>query len=58
MANHRKRFCPRGHDKDAIGAVYWYFTKTLKGTPTLVRHCKLCARIFRRNYYLKVERSK
>lgn len=42
MAKPRKRYCPKGHDKDALSGSKFNMTKTLKGSEILVRDCRLC----------------
>lgn len=42
MPRPRTRYCPQGHDKDAPGGSYWFWTRTLKGTPVRQRDCKIC----------------
>lgn len=49
MSN-RKRFCPHGHDKDAPGGSRWNRNKTLKGTQTRDRDCRVCDRKAKKEY--------
>src|SRR5690349_6921672 len=51
----RRRFCPRGHDKEAPDAVYLYPRKTLKGTPTTwLRLCKKCVAINKKQFSIQL----
>lgn len=54
MAAPKKQFCPRGHDKDAPGAVriYTYFIR--KGVKKSVRECRKCRAIISKKYRLKM----
>src|ERR1017187_6610857 len=45
MAQPRRRFCPRGHDKDLPNGSYWSTDHTLKGTPTRQRQCAECHKL-------------
>lgn len=47
MANHRVRFCPKGHDKDAPGGSYLVTRYTQAGNPTPGRECAGCQALYR-----------
>lgn len=53
MARPRKRFCPKGHDKDAENGSTWFYAFTAKGTPTLARSCTLCLKEHIKNWKIR-----
>lgn len=50
MPRSRIRFCPHGHDKDASNGSRWSKARTLKGTFTKMRVCKLCNDKHKKNW--------
>lgn len=59
MARPRTRFCPYGHDKDAVDGSRWGWGFSLKGTRVALRECRLCAKTRSKNWKdkLRLERT-